>query len=55
MKFGQVIEYNKRKLFVKNHAENEAGKLVAVLFLSFEKTLNEVKVNDLQLSFNMFR
>ena len=25
MKFGQLIEYNKKKIFFKNYAENEAG------------------------------
>ena len=28
MKFGQLIEYLKRNIFLKNYAENEAGKLV---------------------------
>ena len=27
MKFGQLIEYNKRNIFLKNHVENEAGRL----------------------------
>ena len=32
MKFGQLIEYNKRNiLFFKNHPENEAGKPVSDL------------------------
>ena len=42
-------------LFFKNHAENEAGKLVADLFLLFKKALYEVKAKGLQLSFNIFR
>ena len=54
MKFGQVIEYNMRNIFFKNHAENEAGKLIPDLFLSFRKTLYEVKASGLQLSFNNF-
>ena len=28
MKFGKLIEYNKRKIFFKNYAEREAKKLV---------------------------
>ena len=36
MKFGQLIEYNKR-IFFKNYAENEAWRLVSNLFLFFEK------------------
>ena len=37
MKFGKLIEYNKRNILVKNHAENEVGRLIPVLFLFFEK------------------
>ena len=37
MEFGQLIEYNKRILFFKNYAENEAGRLVLNLFLFFKK------------------
>ena len=28
MKFGQLIEYNMRNIFLKSYAENEAGRLV---------------------------
>ena len=38
----------------KNHAENEARRLVPHLFLFFKKTLYEVKASGLQLSFNIF-
>ena len=55
MKFGQLIEYDKRNLFFKNYAENEAGRLVPDLFLFFEKASYEVKVSGLQLSFDIFR
>ena len=41
--------------FLKNQAENEAGRLVPDLFLSFKKALYEVKASRLQLSVNMFR
>ena len=37
MKFGQLIENNKRNIFFKNHAENEAGRLVPDLFLYLKK------------------
>ena len=37
MKFGQLIEYNKRNIFLKNYVENEAGRLVSDSFLFFEK------------------
>ena len=37
MKFGQLIEYNKKNIFLKNYVENEAGRLVPDLFLFFEK------------------
>ena len=36
MKFGQLIEYNKRSNFFKNHAETEAGRLVPDFFLFFK-------------------
>ena len=38
--------------YFKNHAENEAGRLVPDLFLFSKKALYEVKASDLQLSFN---
>ena len=37
--------------FFKNHAENEAGRLVLDLFLFFKKALYEVKACGLQLRF----
>ena len=54
MKFGQVIEYNRIQFFFKNHAENEARRLVSDLFLFFKKVLYEVIASGLQLSFNVF-
>ena len=53
MKFGQAIEHNKRKIFLKNHSQNEAGRLVPGLFLFFKKALYEVKASGVQLSFNV--
>ena len=41
----QVIEYNNRNIFPKNHAEYEARKLVPDPFLFFRKALYEVKPN----------
>ena len=35
MKFGQLIEHNKRNIFFKNHAEYEVGRLVPGHFLFF--------------------
>ena len=39
MKFGQLIEDNKKKFFFKNHAASEAGGLVPDLFLIFKTVL----------------
>ena len=55
MEFGQVIEYKKETYFFKNHAKNEAGRLVPDLFLYFKKALYKVKIKGLQLSFNTIR
>ena len=53
MKFGQLIECNKRKNFLQNHAGNKAWRPVPDLFLFFIKALYEVKVSVQQLlSFN---
>ena len=35
-KFGQLIEYSNRNIFFKNHAENEAARIVSDLFLFFK-------------------
>ena len=40
MKFGQLINYNRKNIFIENNAENEAGRLVPLggkldLFLLF--------------------
>ena len=37
MKFGQLIKYNKRNIFINNYAENDAKRLVPDLLLFFEK------------------
>ena len=49
MKLDQSIEYNKKKFFFKNHAKNDAGRLVPNLSLFFEKAGNEIKASDLKL------
>ena len=51
MKFGQLIA--RKIFFFKNHAENEAGRLVPILFLFFKKALYKVKASGLQLRFNI--
>ena len=38
IKFGQLIEYNKRNIFLQSHVENELGRLVPNLFLLFKKS-----------------
>ena len=55
MKFGQVKDATREKFLFKNHAENEAGRLVLHLFLFFKKALCELKAGGLHLSFNIFR
>ena len=35
MKFGQLIEYNKRNIFLENYAEYETRRLIPDLFLFF--------------------
>ena len=49
MKFGQFIEYRKSNIFLKNHAENEIGRLVPNFLLFFKKALYEVKASGLSL------
>ena len=40
--------------YFKNHAENEAGRLVPDLFLFSKKALFEVNASNMQLIFNHF-
>ena len=54
MKFGQLIVHKTMHIFIKNHEENEAGRLVLDLFLFFKKVSDEVKESGLWLSFNIF-
>ena len=55
VKFGQLIEYNKINIFLKNHAENETGKLFPDHFLCFKKALYGVKASGVQIDFIIFR
>ena len=41
-------------LFFKNHAKNEAGRLVPDVFLFFIKALYKVRTSGQHLSFNIF-
>ena len=54
MKFGQIIEYNKRKIFLQKSVRKRGRRLVPDLFLFFFKYLDEVKENGLQFSLNIF-
>ena len=35
MKFGQIIKYSMRNIFIKKHTKHEIGKLVPDIFLFF--------------------
>ena len=37
IEIGQFIKYNKKNIFLKDHAENEAGALILDPFLLFKK------------------
>ena len=53
MELGQLIEYNKRNIFLqKSHRK---WRLVPNLFSFFEKALFELKASGLQRGFNIFR
>ena len=54
IKFGQVIEYNKRNILFKNHVQNETRMLIRKLFLFFKRAFYEERAGGLQLSFNIF-
>ena len=51
MKFGQLIEYSKNKIFLPNHGENKVLRLVPELSLVFRKALNEIKASGLNFYF----
>ena len=54
MKFGQLIEYNKRNIFLQKLHRKWARETSSKSFF-FKRTLYEVKTSGLQLSFNIFR
>ena len=51
--FGQLLEYNVKNIFFKNHAKNKVGRLVSELSLSCfflkKKTSYEIKASGLHL------
>ena len=53
IKFGQLVECNRRFFFLKNISENKAGILVPDLFLFFKKAIFGIKASCLQLIFNI--
>ena len=53
MKFGQLTEYNKRNICLKNHAENESEKLAPDPFFLKKNALYEVKASDTKLGFSI--
>ena len=55
MKFGQLIEYNKRKTFLQKSCRKSSKEANFRPFLFFKKALYEVKASGLQLSFNIFQ
>ena len=55
IKLGQLIQDKKKIFYLKNHAENEARRLIPDLFLFFKKALYKAKASGLQLGFTIFR
>ena len=51
MKFDQLIEYNKRNIFLQNYAESETERLVPDLFLFFKKVSYELKTSGLKFQY----
>ena len=55
MKFGQLIECNKRNILFENHAQIYAARVVLDLLLFFKKALYGKKASFLRLNFNIVR
>ena len=55
MKLGQLIEYNKRNIFLEKLCRKWSRKTSSRPLLFKKNALHEVKASDLQLSFNIFR
>ena len=53
-KFGQVIEYNNRIIFLQKSCRRWGKEISSRPHFFKKKALYEVKANDLQLSFNHF-
>ena len=53
MKFGELMKYNVKKIFLKNHTENETGRRVPNLFFFFKKALKKGKL-CMHLNLNIF-
>ena len=54
MKFGHLIEHNKRNTFFQKLCKNQAERLDLDLSLFFKKALHEVKASGIPVSFNIF-
>ena len=54
MKSDQLTKYNKINIFIKNHAENKAGKLISGLFFFKKKAFYEEKSSGPQFGLNIF-
>ena len=55
MKFGQLIEYNKRNIFHQKSSRKCGRETGSRPLLFFKKVLYEVNASGLQLSINIFR
>ena len=54
MKFGQLIKYSLRNIYLQKPCKNDVGRLVPDLILFFKKALYKVKASSQHLSFNIF-
>ena len=54
MKFGQLIRYSTRNIFLRNHAEKELGRQVQGISWFFKKVLFKVEASGQHLSFKIF-
>ena len=54
MKFGQLINYNKGKIFSSKIMQKMRMELLPDIFLFFKKALYEVKASGLQLTLKVY-
>ena len=54
MKFGNLIEYNVRDIFLQKSCRKRCFETSSRPFLFFKNTLHEVKASDQHLSVNIF-